>query len=284
MRVLGINCLNHDASIAIVENNRILYHKKGDGHFLTNEIMYAAKWFRPDIISFIEKPYLKKLRQLYSGEYHKLFDQLPHNYVRSFGIGFDIPYVYQYHHKSHAATSYFTSQFDDAVIFVFDAIGEWDCTTVWKAEGNTLTKLYSEKYPHSLGLFYAAFTDLYGYKPNSDEQLLYVASTIGEAKYKKQVASYLKRNVHKGIKDWDLPIDFDLAASVQNVFVDKVDSIVNRFKHVSKNAVFSGGCSMNSYINTIGKTFDNFHVYRPSGDVSSSIGAAILVNPCKIIT
>jgi len=281
MRVLGVNCLSHDAGVSVVEEGRILYHKKGNGHLLTPEIAYEVKWLKPDVVSFFEKPWLKKTRQLYSGEHHLLLDPLPHAYMKTLGI--DLPYVYQSHHESHAATGYYTSGYNHAVVFVFDAIGEWDCTSVWRAEGNSLTKLYSEKYPRSLGLFYSAFTKLLGFKPNSEEHLFYNLSTIGQARYKEQVKKYLHRNVHTGIGDWNLPLDADVAASVQSVFSDKVDELVNRFKGVSGNAVFMGGCAMNAYIKTVGKKFDDFYVYMNPGDVSSSIGAAILMNPQKVV-
>ena len=82
------------------------------------------------------------------------------------------------HHKSHAAAGFYTSPFHNANILVVDAIGEWDTTSIWYGDQGslktyrTLKKIYSRKYPWSLGLLYSAVTQLLGFKPNEEEYIV----------------------------------------------------------------------------------------------------------------
>lgn len=76
------------------------------------------------------------------------------------------------HHLSHAASAFFPSPFKDAAILTIDGVGEWACTTISRGEGNTITLLQEQTFPHSLGLLYSAFTHYCGFKVNSGEYKL----------------------------------------------------------------------------------------------------------------
>jgi predicted NodU family carbamoyl transferase len=77
---------------------------------------------------------------------------IPQNYLNAFGIQID---EYVGHHESHAAAGFFTSPFHDAMVLTVDAIGEWDTTSIWQAQGSQLDLCYKIKYPHSLGVLYS---------------------------------------------------------------------------------------------------------------------------------
>ena len=49
-----------------------------------------------------------------------------------------------------------------------DSIGEWECLTIWQGKDNKLKKIYSQRYPHSVGLYYSAMTQRCGLEPNKE--------------------------------------------------------------------------------------------------------------------
>ena len=149
MRILGINCLNHDAAMAVVEDNEILwaahaesYSKIKNDHYLNWDIVNEAKMYGPwNKVVYYEKPLLKKTRQAYAGQWAEVFSRtnIPQNYLNAFGIRID---EYVSHHESHSAAGFFTSPFHDAMVLTVDAIGEWDTTSIWQAKGNQLDLCY----------------------------------------------------------------------------------------------------------------------------------------------
>lgn len=264
VRYWGVNAFGHDASLCVVENDMVIFHKLSGGEFLTEGVVDDALSFgKPDVICYYENPLLKRTRQLYSGEWNKAFNMLtPKLHMLEFGINCPIKYVS--HHHSHAAASYLTSELNDAIILVADAIGEWETVTVWHAVGNNLTKLDSHRYPFSLGLFYTAFSKLYGVSEREFMKLSVDEYPIYYVKAKK----YLDRNLHRGIKDWG-EVDKNLPASVQKVFVDALIDIVKPFKGMSNNLLMAGGCAFNE----LAVKQLNARVTISPGDSSSSIGA-----------
>ena len=148
--------------------------------------------------------------------------------------------------------------------------------------------LESKDYPFSLGLFYSAFTQLLGFKPNAEEHKLYELSLKGcdhkiDLYYK--VKSYLQRNNHK---DWYEIIDeeqkINIAYYVQKVFENRVAEYCESAKQLcefpyEENLVIMGGCAANKKAaEQARRWFKNIYSYPKPGDVSSSIGAAFLVH------
>ena len=137
MKILGINGLNHDAALTLLQDGEVLFagHSerysgiKNDSNL--NKYIFAdcLKYGKPDKVVYFERPYLKKLRQFRAGQYDEVFStsNLPSNYLKQF-IG-DLPIEYVQHHQSHAAAGYFTSPYDEAAIVVIDAIGEFETCT-----------------------------------------------------------------------------------------------------------------------------------------------------------
>lgn len=301
----GISALSHDASITVVQDKEILfaahserYSKKKNDKFLNLEIISEARRHgMPDKVVWFEKPILKKGRQALAGEWDEVKATLPKEYLRAAGI--IAPMEYVEHHASHAAGGYFTSGFTDASILVVDAIGEWATTSIWQANGSSLKKVFTQRYPHSIGLFYSAITHRVGLKPNEEEFILMGMAAYGKPRFVAQMKSdlieisgpdfMLKRNLHMGCMDWlahDIHTEqdtYDLAASAQ-VIVEEY--MVSTAKWIAKNLpsdnlVISGGCALNCVANekvAREKLFSNIWIMPNPGDAGSSLGAIAAAN------
>lgn len=297
----GINALNHDASIAVFNNDNLVFFGRssthtgviGEQHLCSGLLKAAfnAGYKGPDKIVWYERPWLKKLRQLRAGQYHWALDmdELPRRYLKSWKLGY-APVSYVPHHLSHAAAGFLTSPFEDATVVVLDAIGEFESATIWQGQGTDLKKVWSRSYPTSLGLFYSAFTHLLGYTPVREEHLLQQLSKSGKStdRYYGWIESlweddwHLKYNLHKGIQDWPYPITedqrADIAATVQSIFETRAQEIMNTAKDLgkSKNLVYMGGCAMNSKFNErLPNQWDGLWSLPIPGDASSAIGCVL---------
>lgn len=294
--ILGITSLNHDASMALIDNNKIVWaahserysRKKNDSNLNSEIILDMKKYGEPEKIVWFEKPSLKSLRKLYSREHPwriKVKDEL-----KKFKLD-NLPIEYMYHHESHAAAGFYTSKFKDAAILVIDAIGEWDTVSIWNADNNKLKKVWSKKYPNSMGLFYTAFTDYIGLKPNEEEYILMGMAAFGKPivvdQLKKEFfdnCDYpnfkLKYNLHRGCKWWNRPpgiTDFDIAASVQAIIEEYILLTVKWMSHhcPSKNLIFMGGVALNCVANSKiahSKLFNDIWIMPNPGDAGSAIG------------
>lgn len=297
--IWGISALGHDASISVVKGTDILFaaHSerysriKNDSTLNKKIVDEALKYGRPDKIVWYEKPYKKKIRQAYSGQWNELFSENPVEHLKKFGIG-NIDLEYVGHHLSHAAAGYFTSKFTDAAVVVIDAIGEWDTISIWDAKGDSIKKVKSISYPDSLGLLYSAMTQRVGLKPNEEEYILMGMAAYGTPKYYQDILndfvennSYnfsLKENVHCGFPDWrpDLNTEkdyMDLAASMQAVAEEVIMNIVSYTRTVidSSNLVLMGGVALNCVANEkIARSgiYDNIWIMPNPGDAGSSLG------------
>jgi carbamoyltransferase len=246
----------------------------------------------PDRIFWYERPWIKKARQFKAGQYNRAFDLsvLPKRYLNKIRVHY-APITYTPHHGSHAAAGYYTSPFNHSAVVVLDAIGEFECATIWNCVHGEMTKVWSRSYPNSLGLFYSAFTDLLGMTPIQDEYLLQQMAEKGDPQhYKYDVRNYMNglleagKNMHRGILDWPHDITneqdrYDIAAAVQAEFESQVDSIMNTARLLT-NAdclVYMGGCAMNSRANKliVEPKFKYIWSLPNPGDPSSSVGAVL---------
>jgi carbamoyltransferase len=287
MIILGINETSHDASVSLIKDGEVLFaghaerysKQKNDWYVNDSLVKDALQYGTPDHIAYYEKPLLKASRLALrggSGEWKPRFDidGVPR---KSFG-----------HHYSHAAAGYYTSSFDDAVIVVLDAIGEYNTSTIWVGEGEKISLKYKQNYPVSFGLFYSAFTQLIGLMPNQEEYIMMGMAAYGDWKrYYKEVDEYFpsyskqKYNFHKGIFDWGMEITeqdkFDIAAAVQVVYQQRLNDFMHMAYSITgkKNLVFMGGCALNSSANTLlWNIFDMIWIMPNPGDAGSSLGAA----------
>jgi carbamoyltransferase len=262
------------------------YSGTPNDHYLNqNLIDHALSFGQPDAIAYYERPWIKKSRQLYAGQFREAFSisNLPSLYLKQFGLK-DIPITYVPHHASHAACAY-TSPFSQAAVVVVDAIGEWDTVSIWKFDGQ-LRKVYNRTYPYSLGLFYSAFTELVGLTPTQDENAFMKLSQSGDPqKYYGRVLSYIRKNLHTGIWDWNINGNetADIAASVQKVFEEQLEYIFRIARFESSNAIFTGGCAYNKVSHKLlGKVFNSYCIPQNPGDSGSSVGAAYFLNNLKL--
>lgn len=278
MRILGISEGFHDAGATLIQDGNILEatHAERFSRKKNDRWLHPKQRYEADVVAFYEKPWLKRTRQLYAGQGWKR--------KRS---KYDVSF---YHHQSHAAAGFYTSQFSECNILVIDSIGEWDTVSVWNAwmDGNTpkMKKIFSEKYPFSIGLFYSAVTQKIGLKPNEDEFITMGMAAYGEPVYEAKFKEILEYdNCHKGLpkSHWTtIAKKEDLAATAQKVIEDKVLEYVKLYcKH--DNLVFMGGvalnCVLNSKIANIGK---NMWIMPNPGDCGSSLGAAALAYGKKL--
>jgi carbamoyltransferase len=287
MIILGVNETSHDASVSLIKDGEILFaghaerysKKKNDWYINDSLIKDALSYGVPDHIAYYEKPLLKASRLALrggSGEWKPRFNLA------------GVPRKSFSHHYSHACAGYYTSNFNDAVIVVLDAIGEYNTSTIWVGEGEKIKLKYKQNYPVSFGLFYSAFTKLVGLMPSQEEYIMMGMAAYGDWKrYYREVDEYFpkyyqqKYNFHKGINDWGMEITeqdrFDIAAAVQVVYEQRL----NEFMHMAysitgkKNLVFMGGCALNSKANTLlWNIFKDIWIMPNPGDAGSSLGAA----------
>jgi len=288
----GINALNHGSSLAVIKDGLLISNEFCSSDELSSEIKFKAlNWGTPDRIFWYEKPWIKKARQLYAGQYRRAFNLsvLPKVYMNNMQVRY-APITYTSHHASHAAAGYYTSNFNDAAVVVLDAIGEFECASIWHGQGDTLKKLWSRSYPNSLGLFYSAFTQLIGLTPIKDEyQLQQFAAKGYPSRYQSRIQSYfdgivqLNYNFHRGVEHWDDPIQtdqdrYDIAAAVQWVFEQQIQNIMTEAQILTKscNLVYMGGCAMNSQANRLFENnWEGIWSLPNPGDPSSSIGAVL---------
>ena len=299
----GICGLGHDGALSVVKGGEILFaghterytRQKNDPDLCPEIINEALEYGEPDKVIWHERPWQKKRRQLYSGQFNEAFNlgNLPSQYMKTV---FKTKLSYVGHHKSHAAAGAFTSPYESACVIVADAIGEFDTISIWDyvAPGK-LTRLKTYQYPNSLGLLYSAFTQRVGLKPNEEEYILMGMAAYGEPKYaediertyfSKQDPFKLMQNVHAGVQDWmphipmiDDQFKYDTAASIQVVIEKKILELFDLAKRYSskKNIVWMGGVALNCVANSLLlRKNPNIWIMPNPGDAGNSLGAAAL--------
>jgi carbamoyltransferase len=295
----GITSGSHDGAIAVFENNKLVFATdserfsriKNDKEIPNNLFDFVKeKWGDPNQVFFYEHPELKAERRVFAGQDKKYTVKYP-----SISEIYDVNYTG--HHHSHAAYGYYTSPFDDALVLVIDAIGEWDTLTLWKAycestfkDGTPkykLSKIKKWTYPKSLGLMYSACTQAFGYKPNQEEYIMMGASALKPEN--KTVTNKLRDlwnkefSFHKGV-DLDCATD-DIPASAQalyeEIFTEIITEVYNHPDYTG-NLVLCGGCALNVKANRLLKMFDNVYIPCNPGDGGSAVGCVLARMQTKI--
>ena len=263
------------------------YSKVKNDHFLNWKIVNEAMTYGPfDKVVYYERPWLKKTRQLYAGQFGTAlsYTEMPQWHLDHFGIKID---QYVKHHDSHAAAGYFTSPFKEegATILTVDAIGEWETVSISTADKVWIDRKETINYPHSVGILYSAFTHRCGLKPAEEEYILMGMAAYGTPKYKDDIYEdfvhqspfKMKKNLHRGLSDWHPEADvMDIAASIQAVIEEILaDLFLRASKYGSKNLVYAGGvalnCAANRTLANLG-LFDNIWIIPNPGDSGSSLG------------
>jgi carbamoyltransferase len=305
--ILGVSAGFHDAAATVIDSHGDIvfaahserYSKqKNDATIHIDMIRELGQW-SIDHIAYYETPWKKQLRQLYSGQGIEWSNLTTKNILKAQLHGFfnRVPVSTHNHHLSHAAAGFQTSPYDRATVVVIDAIGEFDTVTIWGAEYDqlgkaTYKKLWGQRYPHSIGLFYSAITKRVGLHPLDEEYI-----TMGMSAYGTQSSVYayamkhllvdnvedvtFKQNLHVGVDDNFMynTTNADLAGAVQLVAEELIYSVMRRAQEFnwSSNLVYMGGVALNCLANRkLGEYFENIWIMPCPGDAGSSLGAAAL--------
>jgi carbamoyltransferase len=221
MRVLGISAFFHDSAAALVIDGDVcaaaqeerFTRKKHDARFPRHAVRFCLAHAgltldEIDVVAFYDKPFLKFERLLET--YHafaprgfasfkkalplwlreKLFlkDHLERELARELpGVNVGERLVFSEHHLSHAASAFYPSPFDDAVVLTLDGVGEWATSSVAIGDGPSLAIHKEQHFPHSLGLLYAAFTHHLGFKINSGEYKVMGLAPYGEPRFAQRI-------------------------------------------------------------------------------------------------
>jgi carbamoyltransferase len=309
MIIWGVNADNHDASIAVVDDSslEILFaghaerysRIKNDSQLNHDMVADALQYGYPGLVVWFENPWGRRARYLRTGQYDRLKEAFPKEYMKQFGI--HSPIEYSDHHASHAAGGFYTSGVDEAVCVVIDAIGELTTASIWHATGYKLKKLWSLKYPHSLGLFYSAVTDLVGLKPNEEEYILMGMAAYGDEEMAGTIearfiddfyghSNTLKQavNFHKGMRHESYYSHiaqteqgkYDLACAAQSLITHQILRVIEKAMDMTgcDNIVYSGGVALNCLANAfvaedMGGLIDKFWIMPNPGDAGNSLGA-----------
>jgi len=347
INILGISAFYHDSAAALIRDGKIIAaaqeerfsRTKHDEKFPVNAIEYVLEEGKIDLskidnVVFFEKPFLKFERLLttylaFAPEGFKSFSlALPvwlkeklfqkrylFNSLQRMDQNFkDIKKIkFSEHHYSHAASAFYPSPFDEAVILTLDGVGEWATTTVAHGKGNKITMLKEIHFPHSLGLLYSAFTYYTGFKVNSGEYKVMGLAPYGKPIYKDLILKHLIDlkddgsfrldisyfNFATGLtmtnkkfedlfghpvrkKEDELLTQFhmDIASSVQAVTEEIVLRLTKDIakEYNIKNLCMAGGVALNCVANgkvLKSKMFENIWIQPAAGDAGGSLGAAL---------
>ncbi|MFZ5834102.1 MAG: carbamoyltransferase [Pseudomonadota bacterium] len=346
MRILGISAYYHDSAAALVEGGRIVAaaqeerftRKKHDARFPANAVEYCLSeagigLADVDFVTFYDKPFLKfeRLLETYLAfaprgfksfrmamplwMREKLFQKdLLRQEFRKYDEKFDweTRLLFSEHHLSHAASAYFPSPFDEAVVLTLDGVGEWASCTAAIGRGNRLEIFKEMHFPHSLGLLYSAATYYTGFKVNSGEYKVMGLAPYGTPRYAQKFFDHLMDLKADGSfrldqsyfdyctgltmtnqKFSDLfgqPVrtpeqkltqfHMDMAASIQAVVEEVVLRLTRALAKETglKNLCMAGGVALNCVAN--GKilrdgAFENIWIQPAAGDAGGALGAAL---------
>jgi len=310
MRILGLSFQFHDAAATVIEDGKILYashserySKKKNDPFLNRQMVHQClKFGKPDVIVLHEKSWLKKIRNIYGGNWSALREPTMSQWIKEFYPELkDIPIKSYLHHETHAAAGVLSSNFDECAVMVIDAIGEFDTATIWKWHNGNLKKVHTTSYPSSLGLFYSAVTHHVGLKPMEDEYILMGMAAYGKPENWKPLSKkmgeryfrmkhpwishrqciQMKENLQRGLpKGSFVGVDeFDMAAAAQDQVEQRVNAYAQYAKDItgSNNLVYMGGVALNCVANSmLTDIFKNIFIMPNPGDCGSSLGAAAL--------
>ena len=344
MDILGVSALYHDSGACLVRDGQIVAaaqeerftRKKHDSAVPHHAMAYCleegnVKRGGLDMVVFYDKPLSKFSRLLTT------YGQVAPRGLKSFlmavpvwlrekaWVGYSIEkslkqmnagrpkrFHFAEHHDSHAASAFFPSPFDEAAVITVDGVGEWSTTTIGVGEGSRLRTLVEQRFPHSLGLLYSAFTYFTGFRVNSGEYKLMGLAPYGEPVYADRIKEHLIEIREDGSFRLDMKYfgymddlkmtnkrfgtlfdgparepeneitkrEMDLARSIQVVTEEVLLKMARYARSISgkKNLCMAGGVALNCVANgkiLRSKIFDDVWIQPAAGDCGGAIGAAL---------
>ena len=344
MNILGVSALYHDSAACLVRDGEIIAaaqeerfsRKKHDAGVPVHAMAYCLAEGKVgpadlDMVVFYDKPITKLTRLLTT------YMAVAPRGLKSFlmavpvwlkdkawvaaqierslkEVGFKRPreFLFAEHHYSHAASAFFPSPFREAAVVTVDGVGEWTTTSVGVGEGNKIELLLEQRFPHSLGLLYSAFTYFTGFKVNSGEYKLMGLAPYGEPKYVDTIKQHLIRIREDG--SYRLNLDYfgylddlkmtnekfadlfggpprkgeseltrremDMARSIQ-VVTEEIMLKLARFARATtgkRHLCLAGGVALNCVANgkiVREKIFDDVWIQPAAGDAGGAMGAAL---------
>ncbi len=347
--ILGISAYYHDSAAALLRDGEVIAaaqqerftRKKHDERFPAEAISYCLeeggiKLTDLDHVVFYDKPLVKFERLLET--YLSYAPQGFRSFVRAMPIWLkeklylkttlkrelstlagikekELPaLMFAGHHQSHAASAFYFSPYEEAVVLCLDGVGEWATTSAWRGKGKELKPLWEIDFPHSLGLLYSAFTYFTGFKVNSGEYKLMGLAPYGEPKYVDVIMDNLIDLKEDGTFKLDMQYfnyctgltmtndkfaelfggpartaeteitqrEMDLAASIQKVTEEVVMRLAKTLHRETgiKNLCLAGGVALNCVSNGIVERdgpFDSIWIQPAAGDAGGALGAAAVI-------
>ncbi len=345
--ILGISAFYHDSAVALIKDGEIISAAqeerftriKHDSGYPFNAVEFVLNFSKINILDvnhivFYEKPFLKFERLLetyvaFAPKGFKSFSKAMPIWLReklfqkkiiidclkkhNTNFKDENKLFFSEHHLSHAASAYYPSPFNEAVILTADGVGEWATTTVAIGSKNNIEIKKELHFPHSLGLLYSAFTYYTGFKVNSGEYKLMGLAPYGKPKYVDKILENLIDlkddgtfklnqkyfNYCTGLtmtnsefdklfgqksripeKDQITQFHMDIAASIQNLTETIMLKLAKslKFEYGIENLCLAGGVALNCVANgkiLKEKIFKNIWVQPASGDAGGSLGAAL---------
>lgn len=345
MYIIGISAYYHDSAACLIHKGEILSaaqeerftRKKNDSDFPIHTIKWLLQshqltWDDIDAIVFYEKPFIsferiienflqyapkgfanfkqalplwiKKKLFLERTIKRELEQHFPHEHFPTL--------YYSEHHLSHAASSFYPSPFDEALIVTLDGVGEWATTGIFWGNKNKITPIKEIDFPHSLGLLYCALTSYLGFKVNSGEYKVMGLAPYGTPRYYQLLKDHLVTLHPDG--SYQLNLDYfghtyhqqsftpkleellankarspeanleqfhmDVAASLQKLLEELLLHLLNALSlhHKTTNLCLAGGVALNCVANSKIKNhtpFKNIWIQPAAGDAGACIGAAL---------
>jgi len=341
MNILGISCYYHDAAAAIIRDGHLVAaaqeerftRKKHDPDFPISAVNYCLREAKLtvrdlDYVGFYDKPLIKfdRIMQTYLATWPRSFPSflkampvwikekiwVPQMVKKH--LNYEGPILFAEHHMSHAASAFLVSPFQEAAILTLDGVGEWDTTTFGIGRGNDIQLLKSIHFPHSLGLFYSAFTYYLGFRVNSAEYKVMGLAPYGKPVYYNVIMDNLidikndgsfKLNMEYFVYDRALTMTGakferlfsqptrkqesqleqfhkDVAASLQKVTDEAVLKLANHVYEETKlpNLCMAGGVALNCVANSkvLRQTpFKEVFVQPAATDAGGAVGAAFYI-------
>lgn len=340
MNILGLSCFYHDSAAALLVDGKVtaaaaeerFSRNKHDNDFplIASEFCLATSGktvYDLDYIAFYDKPILKFERVIFT--HFKYFPHsisaflsfLPGWINKNLSISFHIrtnlstecPIYFIGHHASHAASAFYPSPFDEALILTADGVGEWATASWGTGRENKISLKQEIHFPHSLGLLYSAFTAYLGFRPNGGEGKVMALASYGEPRFSKEFSKLIHvfedgsfkmdpvyfgymtgtrmysqklidllgppREPESELEQRHFDIAATLQATLETVLIKMVRYLVSETS--IKKLCLAGGVALNCVAN--GKLLDqsgleDIYIQPAAGDDGAALGAALFLH------